>query len=443
MSRLSRALVCRGQKPITPAASNVAITTSVVPDGCFKHYFVEEVGDVHFEEGVEAIGEGAFSMCWTLGNIRMPLSLNTIQRSAFAHCMLHLRSVELPPKAIHIGDRAFQGCARLRNIALDSNDDASAELGTHLFKGCHNLSVIFQDPSAMIKALTQRFDGLPVHRICYYQSYFSTEKCLQNLKQIEPVETESDRQQDCLGMTPLHILCLAKAHHLALYQACVEHCPSDLNTKDAWGSLPIHYALENNVPMPIAEFLLEQHQKHHPSQPMFFDQFLLKQGVDFFNSASLPLVQLVLGYHEKHGQEPLDWDRLLQSVSMVSSLEIFRCVVSQSVSPRIRALEWQPWRQAIEQTIHDISKESLQGECWTPMDQKTRTGIDVVEEIQSKLTTYEKRTTLMLLELICWKCRLVATSLNNKEETSDDDIRTNCRIRSGAEYIAPLVLSFL
>ena len=436
-NRSSIPLVYRGQKSFSPGSSNVTIATPVVPDRCFQHYFVEEVGTLHLEEGVKEMGEGAFSMCWTLGNVRMPLSMNTIQNNAFAHCMLHLRSVELPPKPIQIGDRAFQGCVRLRNVAL--NNDPSVKLGKNLFKGCHNLSVLFKDSKSMVEALTQRFDGLPLHEICYYQSYFSTEGCLQKLQ--EAAESGSRRRQDCLGMTPLHILPFSKTsqQRLELYQWCVENCPKDLNTKDEWGSLPIHYALENNLPLPIVKYLLEQHQNHHPDQPMFFDQFLLNQGVDFFHMASLPLVQLVLGYHEKHGLEPLDWYRLMHDANAMSSLDLFRCVVSKSISPRIRALEWQPWKDDIEQNIHAISNECLQGECWTPMQQVPPGGIDVVEKIQSKLSIYERRTTMVLVELICWKCRMMAASA----PANCNDIRTNSRIHSGAEYIVPLVLSFL
>ncbi|CAJ1939003.1 unnamed protein product [Cylindrotheca closterium] len=456
MSSSSTPLVYNGQKTLSPGSSNVTINTPVVPDRRFQHYFVEQVGKLHLEEGVEEIGEDAFSMCWTLGNVRMPLSLSKVQKNAFAHCMLHLRSVELPPKRIQIGDRAFQGCVRLRNVALQKDDPSAKNLGKHLFKGCHNLAVLFQDSKSMVQALTTRFDGLPLHEVSYYQSYYSTNECLQKLE-TATAESSSDsskrrRRQDCLGMTPLHILTFSKtAQRLELYQWCVENCLDDLVTKDEWGSLPIHYALENNLPLPIVEFLLEQHQKYHPNQPMFFDQFLLNQGVGFLQAASLPLVQLVLGFHEKHCLEPLDWDRLLHDAISMSSLDVFRCVVQRSISPRVKALEWQPWRDDIELNINAISNESLQGECWTPMQQVPPSGIDVVEKIQSKLATYERRTNMMLLELICWKCRTMAattTPMNEqnceeKKNSDYEDIRTNSRIHSGAEYIVPLVLSFL
>jgi len=48
-------------------------------------------------------------------------------------------------------------------------------------------------------------------------------------------------QQDCLGMTPLHILTCSTVHDLELYRVIVEKYPANLITEDRWGALPLLY----------------------------------------------------------------------------------------------------------------------------------------------------------------------------------------------------------
>lgn len=50
-------------------------------------------------------------------------------------------------------------------------------------------------------------------------------------------------QQDCLGMTPLHILTCSTVHSLELYQLMIDEYPENLIIKDEWGALPLLYAV--------------------------------------------------------------------------------------------------------------------------------------------------------------------------------------------------------
>ena len=64
-------------------------------------------------------------------------------------------------------------------------------------------------------------------------------------------------QQDCLGVTPLHILACSSTQELTLYQGIVERYPENLVTRDNRGALPILYALWRNAPSEIVQFLVE------------------------------------------------------------------------------------------------------------------------------------------------------------------------------------------
>jgi hypothetical protein len=71
----------------------------------------------------------------------------------------------------------------------------------------------------------------------FYKSYYNqmTAKDLRNaIATSENGELDpSGRQQDCLGMTPLHILACSTVQCLELYQLMVENYPENLIVEDA------------------------------------------------------------------------------------------------------------------------------------------------------------------------------------------------------------------
>jgi hypothetical protein len=129
-----------------------------------------------------------------------------------------------------------------------------------------DLKRLFGDSDVrIIQELQLRFDGLPIHRLIYYQSYY--EWVLQNLIATIKMTSGQHRtllskldptgnQQDCLGMTPLHILACSSVHDLELYRVIVENYPTNLITEDRWGALPLLYAFWGAAPDEIIEFLL-------------------------------------------------------------------------------------------------------------------------------------------------------------------------------------------
>ena len=70
----------------------------------------------------------------------------------------------------------------------------------------------------------------------YYHTY--NENVLDILAVLDP----TGNQQDCLGMTPLHILTCSSVHDIEMYRLIVEKYPTNLITKDRWGAVPLLYA---------------------------------------------------------------------------------------------------------------------------------------------------------------------------------------------------------
>ena len=126
----------------------------------------------------------------------------------------------------------------------EDDDDNEMELHT-------DLQLLFGSDLEIISALQHRFDGLPIHRIVYYQSYY--QGVLQILIAAMNMRSGQSRtlrskldptgnQQDCLGMTPLHILTCSSVHDLEVYRVIIEKYPANLITEDRWGALPLLYA---------------------------------------------------------------------------------------------------------------------------------------------------------------------------------------------------------
>ena len=89
-------------------------------------------------QGIQAIGEDAFSGCTSLTSIALPDGLTSIGDRAFSGCA-SLTSVALPDGLSSIGVGAFFGCFSLTSIALP---DGLTSIGDYAFYSCASLTSI-------------------------------------------------------------------------------------------------------------------------------------------------------------------------------------------------------------------------------------------------------------------------------------------------------------
>jgi hypothetical protein len=134
-----------------------------------------------------------------------------------------------PPRNSTINCYAFHLCHGLRNIAIPSSVN-NIEKG--ILEECEDLRCLFPNQNGLLEVLERRYDGLPIHRLCYCHSYHATAATLQILKKGLESSTDVVKHQDCLGMTPLHILALSTKHRRRLYQVLVRRYPHYLVTRD-------------------------------------------------------------------------------------------------------------------------------------------------------------------------------------------------------------------
>ena len=84
--------------------------------------------------------------------------------------------------------------------------------------------------------------------------------------------------QDCLGMTPLHILACSTVQCLELYQLMVEMYPENLIVRDAWGATPLLYAIWGDAPSEIVEFLMNSYLSLYPDYEFGWTFIVVTQG---------------------------------------------------------------------------------------------------------------------------------------------------------------------
>jgi hypothetical protein len=165
-------------------------------------------------------------------------------------------SIEIPKLVRSIESQALGGCYLLRNVAISPK--AMIEEGLLPYQ----LQKILGLDSDIIKdALKHQFDGLPIHKILYYQSHQSLS--LDNFNDAMRLNP-SGNKQDCLGMTALHVACCTNIEELDMYNAIIAQCTANLITEDRWGSLSLLYALWANARIEVVQLLLKNYRSHFP-----------------------------------------------------------------------------------------------------------------------------------------------------------------------------------
>ncbi len=129
----------------------------VVPEG------VEIIGDFAFSqcvyltsvelpESVTAIGKGAFAECASLPGVTLPAAVSRIEKQLFFNCE-SLAEYEIPDTVTSVGEKAFAGCFSLKTLRLGR---AVESFPVNALEGCTALERLETAPDAV----RYRADGL-------------------------------------------------------------------------------------------------------------------------------------------------------------------------------------------------------------------------------------------------------------------------------------------
>jgi hypothetical protein len=411
---------------------------------------------ISLHDGIESIGQYAFASC-IFNNFRVPPLITIISREMLFNCKSTV-SVEIPHNVTEIKNDAFSFCNCLRNVAFPPNAVFDDKIfGGRSATGQYDLQLLFGSDLEIIRELQHRFDGLPIHSIVYYQSYH--QGVLQILLDAINMRSGQSRtlrvkldptgnNQDCLGMTPLHILACSSVHDLEVYRVIVENYPTNLITEDRWGALPLLYAFWGAAPMEIIEFLLESYQSLYPGYEFNWTNMVETMGRCDTPKESIEKLLCVKQMH--FPDQSIDWGYLLDKFALPSRVSfegahfqermqfLFMC----GMSDRVEALAFKVWRDCITNMIHTA-------------DFNWYNKLAILREIRSKLAYFEGELSQLkevttILELALWKTRLddncikENTTLHQKKMKVDEtSLRQHCRITCGADVIIGHVLPFL
>lgn len=114
----------------------------------------KEAKTYNIPQGIQHIGESAFSNNKFLESVFIPDSVVSIGKSAFIACYA-LIEADLPTSITYIGDHAFQSCALLKGISLSKE---LTYLGKYAFVGCKSITSV-EIPLGIINIEDQTFNG--------------------------------------------------------------------------------------------------------------------------------------------------------------------------------------------------------------------------------------------------------------------------------------------
>ena len=459
--------------------------------GCSK------LTDVVFSEGLRKISEDGFSRCNSLSSINLPSTLKDIGVEAFEGCT-RLDEIHMPDTIESIKKGAFEDCNftnfrippqvtevdisimngnrslislelsenvnritiadsghtvlwALRNIALPSDcvvEDMS------LPERCISLLVAFpnatraENDDEIDNALRQRFDNLPIHKICYYQSYHDNETTIQSLKrEINPWTSNppgqlniTGKEQDCLGMTPLHILACSTKPTIEMYRLLIEKYPETLIMKDKWEDIPLLYAFWCNAPTEVIDLLVESYKTNHPEYEIDWKDMILSLAK---THVPLPNIQrLIATQQSSFPDQEYDMQVLVMELASHDTcraafgrpgtdIETFKYLLRLSITRRLDLLDIAKWRKDLENIINAF-----------PVVEKGRD--DNAWAVYNKLATYESiKEGTSVLELVLWKAKIDERRNKRARVGGEVDYRDQCRINSGADIVIRNVLPYL
>jgi hypothetical protein len=436
--------------------TNINIPTSLrrIKDRAFQYSLRCAI---RLHDGIESIGRHAFAHC-IFTNFRVPPLITVLPKYMLRGCMT-MFSLELPEHITVVENEAFNYCYCLRNVAFppDAVFDENILIGTGS-DTLMDLQLLFGSNAEIIRELQHRFNGLPIHKIVYYLSYH--QGVLQVL--IAAINTRSGQyptlrnkldptgnQQDCLGMTPLHILACSTVHNLEMYRLIVENYPANLITEDRWGAVPLLYAFWGAAPSEIVQFLLESYQSLYPGHVFNWTMMVETMGRTDTPKES---IENLLHMRQLHfPEQPVDWEYLLNKFAQPSRISIPRepyqermqFLVMCCMTLRVEALAFKVWRDCIANMIH------------TAAFVYNGDNHSILHEIQEKLTHFEDelpklKEATTILELAVWKLRMnekipqeEASHCQKKMRTDESNIRSQNRVTCGADIVIGHVLPFL
>jgi hypothetical protein len=224
-------------------------------------------------------------------------------------------------------------------------------------------------------------------------------------------------QQDCLGMTPLHILSCSTVQRLELYQLMIEIYHENLIVKDAWGATPLLYAVWGAAPREIIDFLIDSYQSLYPDHEFDWTAMLITLGGA---NAPVDVIQNLLDLQQTLSPGYIiNWDRIVEVLAERTTWEdpqvdprTFCFLTRCSIAARVSAIGVKQFRDAM---AYDWMghRSTFRGQRWRD---------ETLLELEYYESEYQKLIeSTSLLELALWKMNIDASSTDNDVAMGDNN----------------------
>jgi len=333
------------------------------------------------------------------------------------------------------------------NIFIDEDDNEMTDLQR-----------LFGSEARIIWELMHRFDGLPIHGIVYYQSY--NENVLQKLTHAINMRSGQRRalrsklnptgnQQDCIGMTPLHILACSSVHDLELYRVIVEKYPTNLITEDSWGALPLLYALWGAATNEIIHFLVESYESLYPDH--IFNWTMMVETMGRCDTPKERIENLLRVKQMHFPDQPINWVYLLDKFAEPSN----RNFNGAHFQERMQFLFWCGMSDCVEALAFKVWRDNIRHMIHTAHFLFWEDNSVILHGIQRRIAYFEDelpklKEATSILELLLWKLRMnenifqqKTISYQKKIKVDESCIRSQNRVACGADVVIGNVLPFL
>lgn len=329
----------------------------------------------------------------------------------------------------------------LRNIALSP---ICTVVNTFVLGSYKDLRVVFPelDNDTVTESLQRRFDYLPIHKICYYQSYHDNETTIQHLRREIKELNATGKQRDCLGMTPLHIMACSSKPTIEIYRLLIEKYPETLIMKDKWGDVPLLYAFWCNAPVAVIDLLVGSYKSNHPDYKFDWSgmlRTLVKRNVPLTNIQKFINTQQNSFPGQEYDMQSLVLELAKHDTSQ-ACIDTVQYLLRISITKRLDSLSVRKWCAELDDSISSLSfEEAKNGRNFEEAKNKDRD----TKALYNRLATYESiKEGTSLLELALWKTK-INIRRNKRTRVGKVSYRDQCRVNCGADIIIRNVLPYL
>lgn len=292
-------------------------------------------------------------------------------------------------------------------------------------------------------ALQRRFGLLPLHYICFYNSYQSTSIVLRDLKREMRLSRwyVTGTYRDCVGMTPLHILACSNKQDIKVYKLLIDHYPQTLIIKDYWGEVPLFYVVRSTkAPDAVVNYVVTCYKSIYPKY--IFDWARMAHNMT--KNSTIPLSnikRLIHVHHTNFAEQEYDMQSVVLELAIGDTsqsafccgtpIEIFKYLLQVSIETRLDVLNVRQWRDELERDVSTFPGKAIAREY-------------AARVIYVKLDMYEVvKEATSVLELALWQKKINDDCAANNKGNAISQSREECRINCGAEIIIRGVLRYL